>query len=84
MTFIDETQAQQVRQRVLTARSDREKFLLQMKQRQQKGWEVAQQCARILFQEFRVKRVVLFGSLLDYQKMTENCEGSRSSYSYWK
>jgi predicted nucleotidyltransferase len=41
-----------------------------MKQRQQQGWAVARQAAQILKTEFGVKRVVLFGSMLDANALT--------------
>ena len=37
--------------------------------RQQKGWEIARQAAQILREQFAVQKVVLFGSLLDSQRM---------------
>ncbi len=37
--------------------------------RQQKGWQVAYQAAQLLKKHFAVDKVVLFGSLLDVQRM---------------
>ena len=37
--------------------------------RQQKGWQVAYQAAQLLKKQFAVHKVVLFGSLLDVQRM---------------
>lgn len=44
-------------------------FLLEMKQRQKQGLAIAQKCANFLKEKYGVKKVVLFGSLLDYKKM---------------
>ncbi|PPS40948.1 nucleotidyltransferase family protein [Chroococcidiopsis sp. TS-821] len=41
----------------------------QMVQRYQRGWEVAREAAEILKREFGAERVVVFGSLLDQQRM---------------
>jgi predicted nucleotidyltransferase len=41
----------------------------QLKLRQQQGVQIARQCAAILKRDFGVERVVLFGSLLDVDRM---------------
>lgn len=41
-----------------------------MQEQQQRGLEVTRKCAQILKQEFGAQRVVLFGSLLDPERMT--------------
>lgn len=64
----DETQKQIVA-RVLADRQRRPERLAQMQERQRLGLKVAQECARILKQEFGAQRVVLFGSLLDHEQM---------------
>jgi len=56
---MDDETHKQVVARVLADRQHRPEILAQMKQRQQRGWEVARQSARILKVEFAVKRVVL-------------------------
>jgi len=65
----DKTRAQIV-SRVLATRQERAQRLAQMKLRQQRGWKVARRAAQILQQEFGVQRVVLFGSMLDHERMT--------------
>ncbi len=65
----DQTRSQIIAQ-VLEAREKRPEFLAQMQQRQQRGWEAARKCAQILKEHFGAKRVVLFGSLLDPERMT--------------
>ena len=45
-----------------------------MKERQRRGLEVASVCAQILKQEFGAQRVVLFGSLLDHERMTSHSD----------
>lgn len=61
---------QQIITRVLETRAKRGEFLVAMKQRQKQGWEIARKCAIILKEQFGVKRVFLFGSLLDYESMS--------------
>ena len=68
--MLSEEARQQIITQVLEARAKRGEFLIAMKQRQQKGWQVARKCAIILKEKFGVKRVVLFGSLLDYESMS--------------
>ena len=70
MTSLDAQTRSQIVAQVLEAREKRAEFLEQMRQRQQRGWEVARQCARILKEQFGARRVVLFGSLLEPQRMT--------------
>ena len=65
----DKTREQTVAQ-VLAARSQRPQRLALWKERQQQGLEVAHKCARILKQEFGAARVVLFGSMLNPERMT--------------
>jgi predicted nucleotidyltransferase len=61
---------QQILQRVQTDRAQRQRFLAQMRERQQVGCAIAQQAAQQLKQDFGVQRVVLFGSLLNPEMMT--------------
>jgi predicted nucleotidyltransferase len=70
MTSPDAQTRSQIVAQVLEAREKRAEFLEQMRQRQQRGWEVARQSARILKEQFGAQRVVLFGSLLEPQRMT--------------
>lgn len=70
MTSLDEETRSQIIAQVLEAREKRSEFLAQMKQRQQRGWEVARQCTQILKEQFGVQRVVLFGSMLTPEYMT--------------
>ncbi len=70
MTLIDDQTRSQIISQVLEARENRAEFLANMQQRQQRGWAVARQWAKILKEQFSVKRVVLFGSLLNFQRMT--------------
>lgn len=70
MTSLDEPTRSQIIAQVLEAREKRSEFLASMKQRQQKGWEVARQCTQIFKEQFGVQRVVLFGSMLTPEYMT--------------
>ena len=70
MTILTDARKQEIVAEVLAARAKRDEFLKEMKQRQQEGLKVAQNHARILKDKFGVQRVVLFGSLLDYEKMS--------------
>jgi predicted nucleotidyltransferase len=55
---------------VLATRANHEQFLLEMRQRQKEGLEVAKKCANFLKQKYGVTKVVLFGSLLNHEQMT--------------
>ena len=69
MAPLDDKTRAQIVTRVLAAREQRPQMLAQMKQRQQQGLEVARKAASILKQEFGAERVVLFGSMLDHERM---------------
>lgn len=69
MPPLDEKTREQIVARVLAAQKQHPQRLAQMKERQQQGLEVARQCAQILKQQFGVQRVVLFGSMLDPERM---------------
>jgi predicted nucleotidyltransferase len=45
-----------------------------MKVRQQEGWEAARKVAQMLKDDFGVERVVLFGSLLDPERMGDRSD----------
>ncbi len=70
MAPLDEKTKEQIMARVLAAQAQRPQMLTQMKQRQQQGLEVAHKCAGILKQEFGAERVVLFGSMLNPERVT--------------
>jgi predicted nucleotidyltransferase len=74
MRHLTEERKQEIIAEVLAARANREQFLLEMKQRQEEGWDVAKKCANFLKEKYRVTKVVLFGSLLDYEKMTPDSD----------
>lgn len=69
MAHLDDKTRAQIVTRVLAAREQRPQMLAQMKQRQQQGLVVARKAAQILKQEFGAGRVVLFGSILDHERM---------------
>lgn len=69
MAPLDEETRAQIVNRVLAAREQRPQILVQMKERQQQGLEVARQAAQILKQDFGAQRVVLFGSMLNPEQM---------------
>lgn len=66
---IPESERQRVLARIKQAQRERPETLKRMKQRQQKGWEAARKIAQMLKQDYGVKRVVLFGSLLNHEYM---------------
>jgi predicted nucleotidyltransferase len=45
-----------------------------MKERQKEGLEVAKKCASFLKEKYGVTKVVLFGSLLNHEKMTPHSD----------
>jgi predicted nucleotidyltransferase len=65
---------QEIIERVLAARDNREQFLLKMKQRQKEGLNIAKECASLLKKKYGVAKVVLFGSLLNHEKMTPHSD----------
>lgn len=69
MTPIDDQTKAQIIARVMKARAERPQRLAEMQQRQQQGLEVAKKCAQMLKEQFGAQRVVLFGSLLDPERM---------------
>lgn len=70
MHLVNPKTREQIIARVLAAREGRAEFLTQMKELQQQGWQAAQKAATVLKEEFGAKRVVLFGSMLDPERMT--------------
>lgn len=69
MTHLDDQTKAQIVARVMKARAERPQRLAEMRQRQQQGLAVAKKCARILKEQFGAQRVVLFGSMLDPERM---------------
>ena len=69
MLPLDEKTSEQIVARVLAAQAQRPQMLLKMKERQSLGLEVASKCAGILKQEFGATKVVLFGSMLNHERM---------------
>lgn len=69
MTPLDDKTKEQIVARVMKARAERPQRLAEMRQRQQQGLAVARECARLLKEEFGAQRVVLFGSMLDPERM---------------
>lgn len=54
---------------IRTAQRRQKVYADQMQQRYQQGWEVARQGARLLKEDFGASRVVVFGSLLDADRI---------------
>ena len=57
-----------------TAQRRHQEELQELALRQQYGWEVARQGARLLKEQFGAKRVVLFGSLLDFKRIHQRSD----------
>ena len=74
MTQLTEERKQEIIAEVLAARANRKQFLLEMKQRQQAGLKIAQKCASLLKEKYGVTKVVLFGSLLNYEEITPHSD----------
>ena len=74
MRHLTEETKQEIIAEILAARENREQFLLEMKQRQKEGLDVAKKCANFLKKKYGVSKVVLFGSLLNYEKMTPHSD----------
>lgn len=69
MSITDTKTRKRIVDRVLADRARRPEILAQMKQRQKKGLVAARRGAELLKEQFGASRVVLFGSLLNYEKM---------------
>jgi predicted nucleotidyltransferase len=74
MRHLTEETRQEIIAEVLAARENREQFLLEMKQRQKKGLDVAKKCTNFLKEKYGVTKMILFGSLLNYEKMTPHSD----------
>jgi len=74
MRHLTEEIKQEIITEILAARENREQFLLEMKQRQKEGLDVAKKCANFLKEKYGVTKVILFGSLLNYEKMTPHSD----------
>jgi hypothetical protein len=74
MRHLTEETKQEIIAELLAARENREQFLLEMKQRQKEGLDVAKKCADFLKEKYGVTKVILFGSLLNYEKMTPHSD----------
>ena len=74
MRHFTENTEQEIIAEILAARENREQFLLEMKQRQKEGLDVAKKCANFLKEKYGVTKVILFGSLLNYEKMTPHSD----------
>jgi predicted nucleotidyltransferase len=71
---LTEGRKQEIIADVLAARANREQFLLEMKERQKEGLDVAKKCANFLKEKYGATKVVLFGSLLNHEKMTPHSD----------
>ncbi len=70
MTISNEQKQAQIIRQIQLAQSQRTQLLATIKQRQQQGWEIAKNSAEILKKQFGVKRVVLFGSMLNLEDLS--------------
>lgn len=68
------SQRAKILSRIRADRANKSQRLEAMRQRQQIGLAIAEQAAQILKQQFSVKRVVLFGSLLNVETMHEHSD----------
>jgi predicted nucleotidyltransferase len=74
MTLPTLTTQKQIIEQIRQAQLARPSFLVQMRERQNQGLKIANNIAQRLKQEFGVQKVVLFGSLLNPEYMTENSD----------
>lgn len=74
MSLVSPKCRDQIVARVLAARQRRAGFLLQMKELQQQGYLAACKVAAVLKREFGAQRVVLFGSMLNHEYMTDHSD----------
>lgn len=59
MRHLTEKTEQEIIAELLAARENREQFLLEMKQRQKEGLDVAKKCADFLKEKYGVTKVIL-------------------------
>lgn len=78
---IPESERRRVMAQVKAAQADRPQLLERMKIRQKEGWEAARKVAQMLKAEFGVERAVLFGSLLNHERMHD---GSDIDLAVWQ
>ncbi|MGC1306019.1 MAG: nucleotidyltransferase domain-containing protein [Phormidesmis sp.] len=71
---IPESECRRVMALVKAAKAERPQLLERMKVRQKEGWEAARKVAQMLKADFGVERAVLFGSLLDHERMHDNSD----------
>lgn len=74
MAILDTQTQREILDRIQKDRSQRSQFLIQMKQRQGKGLQIAKQAAQILKAEYGVQKVVLFGSMLVPETVTPHSD----------
>ncbi len=74
MEVLTEATKQEIVTKILAARENRDEYLVNMKQRQQEGLEIARKCANFLKQKYGVTKVVLFGSLLNHEDMNPHSD----------
>lgn len=68
------SQQKQIIKDILAKKNNQEEFLELMEKRREKGIIIAKKCANFLNQNYEVTKIMLFGSLLDYKKMTFNSD----------
>lgn len=71
---VSDSQRAKILARIQADRTNKAQRLETMRQRQQVGLEIARQAAQILKEQFQVKRVVLFGSLLNVESMHDHSD----------
>ncbi len=69
-----ESERQRVMAQVKAAQAERPQLLERMKVRQKVGWEAARKVAQMLKAEFGIERAVLFGSLLNHERMHDGSD----------
>ncbi|MBX2863381.1 MAG: nucleotidyltransferase domain-containing protein [Leptolyngbyaceae cyanobacterium MAG.088] len=71
---VSNSQRAKILARIQADRANKVQRLEAMRHRQQLGMEIAKQAAQILKEQFQVKRVVVFGSLLNVESMHEHSD----------
>ncbi|MGK7887433.1 MAG: nucleotidyltransferase family protein [Crocosphaera sp.] len=74
MKHLTELEKEEIITKVVAAQLDQKQFSLNMKEKQKQGFKIAKKCANFLQNKYGVTKVVLFGSLLNYEEMNKDSD----------
>lgn len=74
MKHLTALEKEEIITKVVAAQLDQKQFSLNMKEKQKQGLKIAKKCANFLQNQYGVTKVVLFGSLLNYEEMNKDSD----------